>query len=117
MYLSQARTLLSSVREHHPGVHTCLLLCDRVHGCFEPSAESFQTIAADELGIDCWPEFAFKYTCLELNTAVKPFAIGKLFRQCGYERLIYLDPDIVVYRPLEDSSARWTVTTLSSRPT
>ena len=64
-YLSQARTLLSSVREHHPGVHTCLLLCDRVDGCFEPLAESFQTIAADELGIDCWPEFAFKYTCLE----------------------------------------------------
>ena len=101
-YLSQVRTLLSSVSEHHPNVHTCLVLCNRVDGRFEPSAEPFQTIAAKDLGIDRWPEFAFKYTCLELNTAVKPYAIDELFRKFGYERVIYLDPDIVVYRPLTE---------------
>ena len=49
-YLSQVRTLLSSVKEHHPDVHTCLLLCDRVDGCFEPSAESFQIDLGGRVG-------------------------------------------------------------------
>ncbi len=101
-YLSQVRTLLSSVKRHHPEVQTCLVLCDRVDGCFEPSAESFQMITAEELGIDRWREFAFKYTCLELNTAVKPYAINTFLRKFGCQRLIYLDPDIVVYQPLDE---------------
>ena len=37
---------------------------------------------------------------MELNTAVKPFAFSKFFRESGYERVIYLDPDITVYRPM-----------------
>ena len=101
-YLSHVRTLLSSVSEHHPRVQTCLVLCDRFDDCFDPSAEAFQTITAEELGIDRWPEFAFKHTRLELNTAVKPYAINAFFRKCGCERVIYLDPDIVVYRPLRE---------------
>ena len=101
-YLGQVRTLLASVKQHHPDVDTCLVLCDRIDGCFEPSNETFQTVTAESLGIEHWSEFAFKYSCLELNTAIKPFAIKKLFQDGGYQRVIYLDPDIVVYRPLEE---------------
>lgn len=101
-YLSQVRTLLASVRQHHPEVQTYLVLCDRVDGYFRPEQESFRTILAEHLGIERFADVAFKYNCLELNTAVKPFAIDKFFQEYGFDRVIYLDPDIVVYRRLEE---------------
>ncbi|MGA2035384.1 MAG: glycosyltransferase [Thermoguttaceae bacterium] len=101
-YLSQVRVLLSSVKRHHPEAATFLVLCDRPDGCFDTAGESFDTIAAEELGIERWPEFAFKYSCVELNTAVKPFAIRRLLGKHGYEQVIYLDPDIMVYRRLDE---------------
>ena len=101
-YLAHARTVLASVQEHHPDVATYLILCDRPDGFFDPAQESFEVILAQDLGIDRFPQFAFKYTCLELNTAVKPFAIRMFFEKLSFERVVYLDPDIVVYRALSE---------------
>ncbi len=44
-------------------------------------------------------QFCFRYTLLELNTAVKPWMFSYLFA-AGYDRVIYLDPDIFLYSPL-----------------
>ncbi len=38
---------------------------------------------------------------MELSTAVKPFVFEKLFKE-GYDRVVYLDPDIQLYRPLTE---------------
>lgn len=40
----------------------------------------------------------FQYTVLELNTAVKPWAMQHLLRQ-GHEQVFYIDPDIRLYNP------------------
>jgi hypothetical protein len=101
-YLSKVRVLLSSVRKQHPQWQLFLVLCDRVDGYFNPEEEDFHTITAEELPIDRFLEMAFKYNCLELNTAIKPFAIRKFFNEFHFDRVIYLDPDIVVFRPMSE---------------
>src|SRR6185312_5635954 len=41
------------------------------------------------------------YDALELNTAVKPYVFRHLLAQPGVASATYLDPDIVVFRPLQ----------------
>lgn len=45
--------------------------------------------------------FFFQYSVLELNTAVKPWAMQYLLER-GYEKVIYIDPDILLYGPLRE---------------
>ncbi|MGO8950812.1 MAG: glycosyltransferase [Ktedonobacterales bacterium] len=42
-----------------------------------------------------------QYDILELSTAVKPAAFRQHFNE-GFERVIYLDPDIMLFRPLNE---------------
>ncbi|HEY5798915.1 MAG TPA: glycosyltransferase family 4 protein, partial [Burkholderiaceae bacterium] len=45
-------------------------------------------------------DMAFQYTVLELNTAVKPWALDHLLQR-GHKQVLYIDPDIRLYRPLD----------------
>jgi hypothetical protein len=99
-YLPYARVLFASLREHHPDFSRHLVLCDRPEGYFDPAQEDFEVLLAEDLPIERFRHVAFKYNLLELNTAVKPFAARLLFERHGLDALIYLDPDIKVYRPM-----------------
>jgi hypothetical protein len=44
---------------------------------------------------------AFRYDLTEFSTAVKPFLLEHLFVQRGFEKLLYLDPDILVTGSLD----------------
>lgn len=101
-YLAAARTLMLSVRQHHPDLHLVVLLVDTVDGYFDPAQEPFQVILASEIGIPDWAHFSMKYNVLELNTAVKPYWLEYLFDRFEAQKVIYFDPDIVVYGSLED---------------
>lgn len=106
-YLPFARVLARSWKEHHPDAEMFVLLVDKVDGYFDPAQEPFRLLEMHELGnIPDLPSFAFKYTILELNTAVKPFFLEVLFERFGVERLLYLDPDIWVASHLEELLAR-----------
>ena len=99
-YLAYARMLARSFLAHHPEGRFVVLLVDRVDGCFDPEQEPFDVLEVEQL--DNVPElrqFLFKYRLLELATAVKPYLLERLFDD-GAERVIYLDPDIWVLRPL-----------------
>jgi hypothetical protein len=95
-YLAYARALLCSVALHQPDTSTYLFLADEPEGCFGPTREAFTVIGVSDLSIPSFNRFAFKYSVLELNTAVKPYAFRYLFEH-GYTRVVYFDPDIVVY--------------------
>lgn len=101
-YLAHVRTLLASVAQHHPECARVFVLCDEVDGYFDPAAEDFQTILAKDLEIDRFRHVAFQYSVVELNTAIKPFAVRHLMARYGFERVIYLDPDIRVFGRLEE---------------
>jgi len=100
-YLPYARVLGSSVREYHPDARFVVLLVDRVDGRFEPADEPFELIEVEGLPtLDDPLSYLFKYTVLEANTAVKPHLLQHLLAE-GAQRLVYLDPDIQLFRPLD----------------
>lgn len=101
-YLPFARTLLSSVRQHHPEWDSYLLLVDEVEGEFNPLEEPFQVCYLSDLDLPDMKKFIFRYTILELNTAVKPWMFSFLFKQKNYDKVIYIDPDIYLYSRLEE---------------
>ena len=98
-YTHVARTLMHSVEQHYPEASRVVALCDRPDG-FDYSRDNFEIFNLDLLdNIPSFEKFIFRYTILELNTAIKPYVIEKLFEH-GYEKVIYIDPDIKVYSSL-----------------
>jgi len=95
-YRHFARVLMASLARHHPDWDQFVLLCGG-----EGAAAPLGTVSIDELRLPHQKQFCFRYTLLELNTAVKPWMFEHLFAR-GYECVIYFDPDIVVYSPLAE---------------
>ncbi|MEP5766282.1 MAG: glycosyltransferase family 4 protein [Halieaceae bacterium] len=102
-YLHYARTLMHSVEQFAPEADRLVGLCDE-RGDFDFSAENFDILEMRELPIPEIEKFIFRYTILELNTAIKPYIISSLFAQ-GYEKVIYFDPDIRIYSSLQQMLA------------
>lgn len=99
-YIAFARTLMHSLKETTPDVDRCVLLVDEDHSEIRQEEEDFTIVWVQELAIPDFEIMAFQYDITELNTAVKPVYLQHLFQK-GYDKIIYLDPDIYVYRNLE----------------
>lgn len=95
-YLAQALTLRESFLKHNPSLNFFIFLADKIDGVEDVDG----VVALDKSWIPDWVNMAFKYDVIEFNTSIKPFCFGKLFKD-GYEKVIYLDPDIYVTRPLD----------------
>lgn len=106
-YLPFARVLARSFLEHHPGGRFFVLLIDRSEGYVRPEDEPFTIVEAEALdNVPDLDAFLFKYTILESSTAIKPYFLEHLFRRFELDNLCYVDPDILVLRPLEDVARR-----------
>lgn len=90
-YLAQALTLRDSVLEHNPDVDMFIFLADEETN----EVSQLELVTLDDSWIPNWRNMAFKYNVIEFATSIKPFCFKKLFDQ-GYEKVIYLDPDIYV---------------------
>jgi hypothetical protein len=99
-YLPYARTLCESFLAFHPDYKFYVLLVDRLPLDFDLSAEKFETILVEDLGIPDFDSVAFKYGILELNTNVKPTFLKRLIA-LGMQQVIYFDPDILVCSALD----------------
>ncbi len=100
-YLAYARTLAKSVQRASPGVAMYVLFVDDVAGFVDPAAETFRSLGLDDLPLPRPAEFKFRYDVMELSTAVKPFLLRELFAR-GHGQVLYIDPDIWVFRPLDE---------------
>ncbi|MCC6069492.1 glycosyltransferase family 4 protein [Massilia sp. GCM10020059] len=100
-YLHYARTLMQSVALQHPEAERYCVIVDTDMAPGAALADEFTAIAMPELGLPYGDDFYFQYTILELNTAVKPWALEHLLDR-GHSEVLYIDPDIYLYRPLED---------------
>ena len=106
-YLAHARTLMESVRRYDPLTERFVVLVDESEDLFVAELEPFRVIRSMDLPIPSVRWFHFKYTVLELSTAVKPYAAQALFDGYGVDQLIYLDPDICVYHSLDEIFRRF----------
>lgn len=100
-YLAYARTLFQTLRLHHPQSRRFVLIVDYFEPAPSTTDELFEVVRLDQLGIDDLMDFTFKYNVTELCTAVKPFVVSFLLKEHGMSSVVYLDPDIYVYRPLD----------------
>jgi glycosyltransferase involved in cell wall biosynthesis len=99
-YLPFARVLMESVRLWSPSSIRLVFLVDQPDGFFNPADEDFEVIQSDLLPIPDSRWFHFKYTILELSTAVKPFALEYVLDHYRVDQVLYFDPDIAIYGDL-----------------
>ena len=94
---------MGSVQRHHPDWDRFVLVIgDKADA--HPDEESFTTVPLDVLPLPNPRQFCFRYSLIELNTAVKPWMFKHVFGR-GYDRVIYLDPDIYIYSALAEIEA------------
>jgi hypothetical protein len=102
-YLARARVLAQSVRAAHPDWTLWALVVDEPPPGLDPKAAFapfHHVVYARGLGIPRFRAWLFKHDLVEACTAVKAPMLLALLAQ-GAERVIYLDPDIAVFHPLD----------------
>ena len=100
-YLYYARTLMQGVATQHPECDRFCVLVDNDPSHAAAYPDEFRVIRLEQLALPEPQQFIFRYTILELNTAVKPWAFAHLL-DLGYSEVVYLDPDIRLYRPMTE---------------
>jgi hypothetical protein len=102
-FLAYAKTMLDSLRVHHPEIKTFIFLVDRPDETIDYSFFSpAEVITADEKIIPGFSELLGRYNVIELSTALRPFVIRYLqnsYAEAG--RLYYIDPDMFIYDRLD----------------
>ena len=101
-YIPKARVLAHSVKEYVPNAVFHLLLCDTPPQGFDVEQEEFDhLILLDELPIDNEKSWIFQHNVVELCTAVKGRGFQEIFRRYGPDKVIFFDPDMVLFSGIE----------------
>jgi hypothetical protein len=101
-YAAQVGALAKSLNANDKNCEFWWLIVDRKKDIKLPTAWSVNHVYVEDL---CIPEFnylSFVYTIVEWNTNVKPSFLKWLFRRTGSVIVTYFDPDIAIYRNLDD---------------
>jgi hypothetical protein len=99
-YIAFAKNLLQSLKGVNDSADRFLLVVDEMDRSIIGDIEPARAVSLRELGISPIREMAFKYGIVEFNTSVKPFLFRWILDQ-GYDAVVYLDPDIMVFCPLD----------------
>ena len=100
-YIAYAVTLMQSVREFHPEADRFIVLADSYRE-FPGLDAAAELIFCDEIGIELISNMQLWYSVIEFNTAIKPFVFRHLFDRFAYDEVVYLDPDILLFRPMAE---------------
>jgi len=103
-YLPKAITLAHSIRRVYGAqAHVTCMLSDEQAADIDYSAfDDVLTIADLDLPVPSLDAWIFKHSVVELCTAVKPWAFKYLMKKYQPETVVYLDPDTVLYSPMEE---------------
>lgn len=106
-YLPRARVLAQSVRRLHPEWRLWALVTDRPPPDLAPEAVApfDHVIDSADLGIPRYRPWLFRHDVVEACTAVKGAMLVHLLER-GARKVIYLDPDIALFAPLDPILAR-----------
>jgi len=103
-YIPKAKALACSLKEYNPNAVFVLCLVERsIHSSTDDSKLFDFVLTAQELGIENFESFMFKYSAVEASTAVKGHLFKELLRRFPQENhFVYLDPDILVTGPFTE---------------
>ena len=96
-YAAQAATLMESLAQNEPKARRVIVVTDGPIPHLERLAD---VIPAEAFDIP-YHAMSVYYDALELNTAVKPYVFQRFLNEAGVGSATYLDPDIVVFNPLD----------------
>ena len=102
-YLARAKILAQTLRQAHPNWAIHAVVVDKPPEDFDvqTALKYFDKIVdAATLEIPRFKSWIFKHNVIEACTAVKGQMLVELL-EAGFEKVIYLDPDIAVFNPLE----------------
>jgi glycosyltransferase involved in cell wall biosynthesis len=100
-YLAQARVLADSYLEYEPDGRFFLLVVDGLPDGVQLSP-SITVLGPNDLGLKDFTEMAFQYDITELCTAVKGALMSRILQNFDVDALVYFDPDIAIFRPLDE---------------
>ncbi|MEN6291051.1 MAG: glycoside hydrolase family 99-like domain-containing protein [Methanobacterium sp.] len=103
-YLPKARVLANSLKKFHPEWKLHLVICDAIADSkntkVELDANLFDRVVwLEDLDIPDLQAWIYKHSVVELCTAIKGYYLQRLAKE-GAEKIIYIDPDIVVFNNL-----------------
>lgn len=106
-YLARARVLALTLKQVHPDWELWALLVDKPPAELPPAALApfDHVMDADALDIPRFAAWMFKHDLVEACTAVKGAMLCHLLDR-GADIVVYLDPDIAVFHPLDAIAAR-----------
>ena len=105
-YLPKVRKLANSIRKHHPEFEMVLALADDRDETVDFAAEPIdRVIALADLDIPDRRRWTYFHTIVELATAIKPFVLVELLDDPEVDRVLYFDPDMVLFSRLDDMLA------------
>ncbi|WP_128545216.1 hypothetical protein [Larkinella soli] len=106
--LPQALTLGESLQQHHPGEPFTIGLADDPSHLPAGFRCPYPLIHPEILNLTDLNRLSAQYTPAEFSAAVKPLFIRNQWQKGPEaERLVYLDPSVLLYRPLDDLSGRY----------
>lgn len=108
-YLAHAATLGASIRKNNPYHRFIIGLVDKLDPLIDYTAFSdFEIIPYLDLGYSEFDEMLSRYNIIEFNTAVKPYYFEFLFQnRLEVDKIYYIDPDILLYQPIESLDQEW----------
>jgi hypothetical protein len=102
-YIPKVRLLFKSLRELHPEIELHLALSDVLPENVDLSNEPFDEIhPLATLNIPEANGWTFCHNIVELSTAIKPFLLQKLLLREDVDRVLYFDPDMVLFSRVDD---------------
>lgn len=103
-YLAQVEILAASFKKHHPGGEFSALIIDDVLAeADSPWGSHYDLVLLRDIGLppDEIRRMAMIYDITEFSTSVKPWLLRHLLNN-GSQPVIYLDPDIEIFAPLDE---------------
>lgn len=101
-YFAFVKTLMGSLADTNPQWDRFVGVADSLQFLQE---DGYKLLGIDDIDLPHPRQMEFRYSIMEFNTAIKPFVFKTLFTKFGYDRVIYLDPDIFVYEKMEELEA------------
>ena len=104
-YLNRARVLVKSLRRQHPDWVIWAIVTDHCPDtmAIDWSAEGFDRVLfPKDLFDDQTDQWLFGHNVVEACTAVKGAAALRILDEPGCDKLVYLDPDVVVFNSLSE---------------
>lgn len=98
-YIGLAQILERSIRRHDNELDFYIVVVDEIESELRQELPDNIVVAREQLGVAAtlWSDMSFRYNLTEFCTSIKPVAFRYLFVEQGYEKCVYLDPDIYFF--------------------